>query len=525
MNGTVSLSGAERIKRLRRHLNLTQRELAEEFHVTHGAVGLWENGEREVQGPGLRLLEVFEEELGLQVPRNSGLQEIDEIIVSRFSRNLNLTKLASKAFSVWASHLVRSQFTAEKDLSGLKKKSYVNLAKEVIDTFSEMKGLPMKLGQIISYHQINMPNEVREMFQQLQTTSFSLSQKAVAQIVKDELGENPKHVFAKWCSLPFAAASIGQVHFAKLKSGESAAVKIQYPGIGRTIRSDLKNMEFFTKIAKLVFGPTDAPAIVKEMAERFSDECDYYKEAESQEFFKIYFQGRNEFIVPKVYKEYSKKSILCTEFIEGQSFEHFVASSSQPDKNRVGEILWQFYFESIFKAHRMNADPHPGNYLIKDQSVVFLDFGCSSHYSSVFVSHWKIVLLCVMKNDEKRMIETLKLMGMIPGDQVDSEQLREIVKALYEPYLHQGVYTFNHDYVKKVFRIWFLSSRSRQNFIFRSEWIFLTRILFGLSSILAMLGAQADWRSKMLHLLESDNYQPMYNFKAEKKLILPTQRQ
>lgn len=516
-----TLSGAERIKRLRHHLNFSQRELADEFNVTHGAIGLWESGERPVQGPGLRLLEMFENELGLRKPTDSNLKEIDQIITSRFSRNLSMAQIASKAFSMWGGHLIRSKFSSPEDLSELKQKAYLNLVKEVIATLSEMKGLPMKLGQIISYHDISMPENVRMLFEELQTNSYKLSRKVVTQVIRDELGAAPKQIFAKWSSEPFAAASIGQVHFARLHTGEDVAVKIQYPGIAKTIRSDLQNIELFTKLMKLIVGPTNAQEIVGELAVRLKDECDYLKEAESQDFFRGFFSGRDEIIIPKVHSEFSRRSILCSEWIDGQSFMEFLSKATQEDRNRVGEILWQFYFESIFCARRMNADPHPGNYLIKGSSVVFLDFGCSSPYSAEFVKNWRSVLLYAMSGDENELLKTLEKMGMFPDSRVDREQLQEIVKAIYAPYLHDGPFVFTHEYVKNAFRTWFLSSRSRQNFIFRSEWIFLTRILFGLSSVLAMLGTQANWRRKMLHLLNSERASPNYEFQQQTTPFLP----
>ncbi len=518
-----NLSGAERIKRLRQHLNFSLRELAEEFQVTHGAVALWESGERPIQGPVLRLLEIYEQDLGLKNEgTSSGFEEIDQIVTSRFGRGLAISQFASKAFSYWLVHLIKSRVQTNKNYSSFKKKSFIKMTDDLVKRLSEMKGLPMKLGQTLSYHNFSMPSEAQEIFERLQTQSAFLNPKVVSGIVRDELGQNPKSLFSKWSTKPFSAASIGQVHFAKIPSGEKVAVKIQYPGISRSIRTDLKNLNAFLKFFKNLAGPTDLNSIMQELSDRLLDECDYQTESQTQEFFRDFFKDRKEIVIPRVFVDYSTKNILCTEFVEGQSFQEFLRTSSQEEKNQMGRIIWRFSFESIFITGALNADPHPGNYLFQKDAVVFLDFGCSKKLSPNFVRGWRNILFASITQDEEKLIQAVRDLGMlIPGPSIDVEQLRLIAESIYEPYLKNENYVFNGDYVQKSFKAWFGSERSRQNFIFQSEWLSLTRILFGLSSILASLKAEANWLQELMSILERS---PFRDEKYEGTTFLPGNR-
>src|SRR5256714_1352619 len=200
-------------------------------------------------------------------------------------------------------------------------------------------------------------------------------------VIVDELGDAPERVFAEWDPLPIAAASIGQVHRAITRDGRAVAVKIQYPGIARSITSDLRNVGLLRRIVGAAFPGLDTRSLVDELGERLQEEVDYAREAESQEMFARYYDGHPYIHVPHVLSELSTSRVLTSELVSGSTFDELLEWDQQ-EKDLAAETIHRFVFRSLYRLHAFNGDPHPGNYLFhRGGRVTFLDFGLTKLFT------------------------------------------------------------------------------------------------------------------------------------------------
>lgn len=202
------------------------------------------------------------------------------------------------------------------------------------------------------------------------------------EVVKSELGKDPSELFASFDKEPFAAASIGQVHRAKLKSGEEVAVKIQYPGIGRAIQADLRNLMALifpmrlTRFGESIKGQCEA---VRHM---LVQEVDYIQEAQNMREARALFTAEDGIVVPRVFDEYSGSRVLTTQYLPGQDLNTFLASSpSQEQRDDFGAKISRAWFRMYF-ANASYSDPHSGNYIFMDDGRLGLvDFGCIQRFT------------------------------------------------------------------------------------------------------------------------------------------------
>ena len=194
-------------------------------------------------------------------------------------------------------------------------------------------------------------------------------------MIEEELGEPLEDVFAEFDEEPIAAASIGQVYRARLHDGREVAVKVQYPGVAAAVRADLQNLGLILRLAKRIAPGLDPKAIGEEIRERIEEELDYELEAQNQRTLARIFRGHPFIVVPDVVTSLSRERVLVTEYVEGTGFEE-LKGYPQEERDRVGEILFRFYFGCLYRHHQFSGDPHPGNsMLLDDGRVAFFDFG------------------------------------------------------------------------------------------------------------------------------------------------------
>src|SRR4029077_18828468 len=219
-------------------------------------------------------------------------------------------------------------------------------AEEVAEELGAMKGALMKIGQMASYLDAGMPETFRTTLARLQHDAPPMTPELAASVVAEELGEEPERVFARWDRLPFAAASIGQVHRAISRDGRAVAVKVQYPGIARTIEADLQNVTLLRRIAAVAFPGLDTRSLVDELRDRLREEVDYRLEAESQDLFASYYEGHPVIHVPHVVSELSTARVLTTELVAGARFDELLGWS-QHERDLAAETIDRFTFRSL----------------------------------------------------------------------------------------------------------------------------------------------------------------------------------
>src|SRR3954454_18657669 len=303
----------------------------------------------------------------------------------RVRRTAPLAALSVRAAGGGVVDILRRRLKGER---GASLEFHVRNAERYADTLSRSKGVLMKVGQIVSFVDSSAVLEgptgevYRAALASLQADAEPMEPVLVAAVIESELGSPPEELFAEFSPEPIAAASIGQVHTARMHDGTEVAVKVQYPGVADVIRDDLANTELlftFIKIAK-GFVPQyrnfDVRPLADEIAERFGEELDYRTELANQSEFAEHYRGHPFARVPEVFPELSSDRVLTMEMAHGRRWSA-TGDADQALRDRWGETIHRFFFGSIARFGMFNADPHPGNYLFHDDgTVTFLDFGC-----------------------------------------------------------------------------------------------------------------------------------------------------
>jgi transcriptional regulator with XRE-family HTH domain len=496
-------SPAARLRRVRECLGLSQRDMAAELDVAHGAVGLWESGARPLPGPVMRLLSLYEQDLGLSPePPGSGPGPLKALPVSRLSRSAKLSRTAAGVAARATVLALGRMFVDRERARVLSAGAHAAIAARIAETLGEMKGLAMKLGQSASYLDFAIPEEARAALASLCTRSRPMAPSVVAEIFVRELGASPRRLFAAWSPQPFAAASIGQVHRARLKSGELVAVKVQYPRIVEAIDTDLRNSLLAERASALIFRGVEPGVFSAELRERFLEECDYRHEAANQQELRRLWTGRDGVFIPRVFEEMTTTRILVTELASGDDFETFAGRASQAEKDRAGGIMYRFAYESIFRHGLFNADPNPGNYLFHQHGVTFLDFGCVKRFPAEHLARWRAVIRAILERDFSRAAELWVESGYIPEPEgFDFAYHHRLSLHLHQPWLMEGPFTFTQEFIERTWRMSWPENRNRFRLTTPKHWVFTYRLNWGLYAVLAKLGARGNWRSPMLDIL------------------------
>ncbi len=265
---------------------------------------------------------------------------------------------------------------------------HVRTAERYTELLGRSKGALMKVGQMLSFAAVSpaVPSEFQSIYQvalaRLRSEAPPMAPELARVTLEGELGDRIERAFAEFDWEPFAAASIGQVHAARLRDGRAVAVKIQYPGVAEAIRADLKNAELLATLLTLAVGglsprglSLDFRSMAREIGARIAEELDYGLEASNQADFAAFYRGHPFIHVPEVLGELCTDRVLTQELVQGRCWNEALAAD-QSLRDRWAEAIHRFVYGSYYRRSLFNADPHPGNYVFhEDGSVSFLDFG------------------------------------------------------------------------------------------------------------------------------------------------------
>jgi predicted unusual protein kinase regulating ubiquinone biosynthesis (AarF/ABC1/UbiB family) len=366
---------------------------------------------------------------------------------------------------------------------------------KIVSSIGQLKGITMKVGQIMSYIDVALPDELRDALSVLQTHAQPMPIEAVQAILRQELGSLADDLLTDLEPEPIAAASIGQVHRSRLPSGERVAVKVQYPEVERAIESDFKPAAIGKMVSAIVYPGARIDDFIAEARARFLEECDYVHEADAQSRFAVIYDDHPAIAVPAVYDRYCARRVLTSEWIEGTRFDAFLAADpSQSTRDGVGEALFGFYVGSLFEHGLYNCDPHPGNYLLLDDGRVgMLDYGCTRKFEPEFVARLAQLTRAVHRDEPELLQGAFLDLGMVvEGQRYDFDTARGLVRSFYGPMLHDTVQAIDLGEAMGMRQV-FESKRELMKLRLPGEFLFLFRIRFGLMSVLAQLGARANW--------------------------------
>lgn len=359
----------------------------------------------------------------------------------------------------------------------------------------ELKGVMLKAGQMASYIQGSLPPGFQHALAKLQDAAPPMAPGMAERVVADELGRPVGELFASWSRAPASAASIGQVHQATLPDGVEVAVKVQYPGILAAMQGDLRNLKHVLSLAGAAYPGMDAGAIKDEICTQFLAECDYRQELANQESFRALYSGDARVTIPEVFPAYSSARVLTTRWEHARRFSDFRVVASREARNRAGEAIFWFAFNSIFRHGLFNCDPHPGNYLFADDgSVVFLDFGCVKRFERGFVDGWRQMILAALAGDRKGFDELVVATGLLrPGTKVDFDYHYQMSLELYRPFLSDRPFRFTREYVTRMSEAAFARNPNLSRLSMPRDFIFANRLQWGVYSVLATLEAEVNY--------------------------------
>lgn len=249
----------------------------------------------------------------------------------------------------------------------------------------QMRGLAAKVGQMASYVDGVVPEAHRAAYEatlaSLRAAAPTSSFESVRATIEADLGAPIDALFSSFEEVPFASASIGQVHRARLPDDREVAVKVQHAGIQDAVEADLANASVLQGVAGIAAGKFGSKAIFERIRTRFREELDYRIEAQHLTTFTEFHAGDPKIRIPKLFAERSGARVLTTELVRGRSFEEAIATSEH-ERRAYAETLWRFVFRGNLDLGLFNADPHPGNYIFGDDGVVtFIDFGCCEPFA------------------------------------------------------------------------------------------------------------------------------------------------
>ena len=393
---------------------------------------------------------------------------------------------------------------AQEFLDGFHKQT----AQQLVQMLGEMKGAAMKLGQLASFYEFAAEGEYlatyRDALTMLQNSAPPMDPAASRMVIEEEFGVGPDELFAEFTDEPIASASIGQVHRAVLHTGESVAVKVQYPGVDDAVRADIKNVSAMTKLAVAIAPNLDPKEIATEVKERVLEELDYRREATNQAKFAEMFADHPFAFVPKVFPEFCKTRVITQEFVDGSPFMDSM-NWDQADKDALAEKLFRFFYGSLNRFLLFSADPHPGNYLLMDDGkVAFLDFGL---VRAVDPGTLKLLLetaQALIHDDKDRGRAALEGLGILTPKTPEVEAVWEHMKALNAPILVDAPFRVDPPLVGKIGQAGF-DPRSEAFKALRkvgipAVMVTFNRMSFGLGSIIGRLEATANWQAIMREL-------------------------
>lgn len=374
-------------------------------------------------------------------------------------------------------------------------------ASDVYETFSQLKGGPLKVAQMLSIDKNLLPEAYSKQFAQAQYSAPPLSYPLVVRTFQRELGKKPSDLFDKFSTSAAHGASIGQVHRAR-RGEQTFAVKVQYPGVADSLRSDLMVIK---PIALQLLGlkEKDVAAYFTEVEARLTEETNYALELERSQQLSSDCAHLENVAFPQYYPELSTSRILTMDWLDGLPLDRFADSAaSQEERDRIGQALWDFYDYQIHTLRLFHADPHPGNFLaLQDGRLGILDFGCTKQIEEEFYYQQFRFLDPRLAEDDAGLQKALHDMNVyLPEDDARTRELitevaKESLHLLAQPFYGEEFDFGRQDFLQEIYEMGENNHRrdelrQMRGARGRADSIYVNRAYFGLYSLLTRLRAR-----------------------------------
>ncbi|MFT5758196.1 MAG: putative unusual protein kinase regulating ubiquinone biosynthesis (AarF/ABC1/UbiB family) [Alteromonadaceae bacterium] len=319
------------------------------------------------------------------------MKTVNEVPTSKLKRSaiagLAVTKLGLKHVSYKARNALNKKTNTEIS----QQRHEEQMGELIFSLLSQLRGTAIKISQQLSMETQILPKTVRDKLQLACHKVPPINRALVRKQLVQELGDIPSTLFKAFDSKAFSAASIGQVHKAVSHKGQTLAVKVQYPGIGATIENDLdmvkKLLWLLIKTHKNMPKKHVLEQVMNEVTSRLHEEVDYVNEANNLRWFKN-TQTLEGIVIPYVVDDLSATRVLTMEMLSGQHIDEWLSTMpTQASRNDLGQKLFDFFWYCVLDLKKINADPHPGNFIVlANDKLGVIDFGCVRDLSQAFTN-------------------------------------------------------------------------------------------------------------------------------------------
>jgi predicted unusual protein kinase regulating ubiquinone biosynthesis (AarF/ABC1/UbiB family) len=376
-------------------------------------------------------------------------------------------------------------------------------AEQLFRVLGELKGGAMKFGQALSVFEAALPEDLagpyRAALTKLQDAA-PMPPGTVHRVLAAGLGDDWRERFESFSDKPAAAASIGQVHRAVWADGRDVAVKLQYPGAGPALLSDLNQLARFARLFAIVNPGLDVKPLITELKARVAEELDYALEASSQAAFAAAYDGDPDIVVPKVV--HTCGNVLVTEWVDGTPLSRIIADGTQDERDRAGLLFMRFLFSGPARARLLHADPHPGNFrLLDDGRLVVLDYGAVNRLPQGLPAPIGPLVRLALDGKGEEVLAGFRDEGFVrPELEVDAQAVLDYVGPMLEP-LQQDRFRFSRAWLRReAARV--ADPRSPANALGRQlnlppTYLLIHRVTLGGIGVLCQLGADVPLRSEV----------------------------
>jgi predicted unusual protein kinase regulating ubiquinone biosynthesis (AarF/ABC1/UbiB family) len=380
-------------------------------------------------------------------------------------------------------------------------------ARRLAARLARLRGAAMKIGQLVSLQGEDvLPPEFAQALAVLRAQATPMPTQQLRRVLGREYGKGWERRFTRFDYEPVAAASIGQVHRATTPEGRDLALKIQYPGVARSIASDIDNVAVLLRLFNLLALDLDVGGIAAEAKRQLTQEADYLSEARFLERYARRVADESAVLVPRVHWDLTTSRVMAMDFVEGESLD-VLDAAPQARRDSVGALLERLLFRELFEFRIMQTDPNFANYLYQPASgrVALLDFGATQHFDAAFVANYARITRGVIDNDRTAVAREAIRIGYATADD-SPERVQAVVDVIFlvcEPLRHFGRYNFPKSDLPSRVRALGLDLAFRRGLLRPPPpaTIFLHRKLVGSFLLLARIGAHVDARALVLPYL------------------------
>ena len=306
----------------------------------------------------------------------------------------------------------------QKRLAARMERVHVKNARRLAQGFTRLRGVFIKVGQVLSVIGTFLPAAYGKALESLQDKVPPRPFSEIEGRLTEALGDDPLSHFETFHREPLAAASLAQVHRATTRDGEPVAVKVLYPGIETLIRRDLAVIRSIVPVVRRLFPISRMERVLDQLEAMLSRETDYENERRNIERMREVFADKENVVVPRVVGELTAAGVLTLTFEEGVKISDVEALEREGiDREAVARLLVECYVNMLLEHRVFHADPHPGNFLVRPgPTLVILDYGAVEEVTDALAEGMKMVVLGAITRDDEQILSGLERMGFVAAD-------------------------------------------------------------------------------------------------------------